>query len=74
MDMACVDLDEEEMTEPDNVFDTGSTMTTTTRDVATSFKFDSHKVTIATRLSCSMEERNGASFEGGSLRAAPTNA
>ena len=57
MDMACVDLDEEEMTEPDNVFDTGSTMTTMTRDVATSSKFNSHKVTIATRLSCSMEER-----------------
>ena len=57
MDMAWDDLDEEEMTEPDNVFDTGSTMTTTTGDVATSFKFNSHKVTIASGLSCSMEER-----------------
>jgi len=37
MDMAWDDLDEEDMTEPETVFDTGSTMTTTTREVATSF-------------------------------------
>ena len=37
--MAWDDLDEpeEDMTEPETVFDTGSTMTTTTRDVAISF-------------------------------------
>ena len=74
MDMAWDDLDEEDMTEPETVFDTRSTMTTTTRDVATSFSLTLIRSQSQLDYLVSWKNENGASFEGCSLRAAPTNA